>query len=167
MNKYWLETSKEMERAIALCCTGSTIVSILSESHQDLSATEMFFWICRFPLWCDSCCGDARIVYKCCLQSSNVVAKDSGVVTTIKSSPVCVNRGQGTSCMVNTWGGGVTHVNNGYTWVSQNTSFGLKCGFGTTISEKQWGVAIVFHRMTEGFGQSHFVWNIYKLTKKI
>ncbi len=40
LNKYWLETSKETERAIALCCTGSTIISILSESHQDLSATE-------------------------------------------------------------------------------------------------------------------------------
>ncbi len=30
--------------------TWSTIVLILSESHQDLSVTEMFFWICHFPL---------------------------------------------------------------------------------------------------------------------
>ncbi len=80
MNKYWLETSKQTERAIALCCTGSTIVSILSESHLDLSATETFFWTCLFPLWCN-CCGDTRIVYKCCLYCSNVVAKDSGFAT--------------------------------------------------------------------------------------
>ncbi len=37
MNKYWLETSKETERAIALCCTGSTMVSILSEFHQKIN----------------------------------------------------------------------------------------------------------------------------------
>ncbi len=80
MNKYWRETSKQTERAIALCCTGSTIVSILSESHLDLSATETFFWTCLFPLWCNSC-GDTRIVYKCCLYCSNVVAKDSGFAT--------------------------------------------------------------------------------------
>ncbi len=59
MNKYWLETSKETERAIALCCTGSTIVSILAESHQDISAIETLFWTCCFPLWCNSC-GDTK-----------------------------------------------------------------------------------------------------------
>ncbi len=70
--------------------TWSTIVSILSESHQDLSATKTFFWTCHFPLWCNSCCGDARIVYKYYLQDGNVVAKDSGVVTTNRSCPVYV-----------------------------------------------------------------------------
>ncbi len=72
--------------------TWSTIVPILSESHQDPSATEMFFWMCYYPLWCNSCCGDARIVYKCCLQDGNVVAKDAGVVTTNGSCPVYVNK---------------------------------------------------------------------------
>ncbi len=81
MNKYWLETSKETERAIALCYTGSTIISILSESHQDLSVTETFFWKCHFLLWCNSC-GDTRIVYKSYLHCGNVVAKESDVVTT-------------------------------------------------------------------------------------
>ncbi len=33
--------------------TWSTIVSILSESHQDPSATETFFWMCYYPLWCN------------------------------------------------------------------------------------------------------------------
>ncbi len=84
--------------------TWSTIVWILSESYQDLhvSATETFFWTCHFPLWCNSCCGDDRIVYKCCLQNGNVVAKDSGVETTNKSCSVYVNKTQGTKCMVDT-----------------------------------------------------------------
>ncbi len=136
MNKYWLETSKETERAIALCCTGPTIVSILLESHQDLSVTEMFFWTCRFPLWCNSCCGDTRIVYKCCLHCSNV-AKDSDVVSTNKSCRVFVNRGQGTRCMVDT---GWCYSNG--RWIHMGVTkhiFWIKCGFGTIISGKQWG----------------------------
>ncbi len=82
--------------------TWSTIISILSESHQDQSATEMFFWTCYFPLWCNICCGDARIVYKCCLPDGNVVAKDSGVGTTHGSYPVDVNKTQCTRCMLDT-----------------------------------------------------------------
>ncbi len=83
--------------------TWSTIVSILSESHQDPSATETFFWTCYFPLWCNSCCSDPRIVYKCCLYNGNIVAKDSGVVTTNRSCPVYVNKRQGTRSMLDTW----------------------------------------------------------------
>ncbi len=82
MNKYWL---RDLQRNRKGYCTGSRIVLILSESHQDLGATEMFFWMCHFSLWCNSCGSDNRIVYKCCLHCSNVVAKDSGIVTTIKS----------------------------------------------------------------------------------
>ncbi len=51
------------------------------------------------------------------ISSGYVVAKDSSVVTITKSSPVFVNRGQGTKCMGVTWC--VTYVDNGYTWVSQ------------------------------------------------
>ncbi len=79
----------------------STIVLILSKSHQDPSATETFY----FPLWCNSCCGDARIVYRFCLQYDNVVAKDSGAVTTNISCPVYVNKRQDTRCMLDTWWG--------------------------------------------------------------
>ncbi len=64
--EYWLWASKGNKNDIN---TRSTIVTILSESHQDLGATETFFWTCYFPLWCNSCCGDPRIVYKCCLQN--------------------------------------------------------------------------------------------------
>ncbi len=42
------------------------------------------------------------IDYKCCLHYSNIVAKESGVVTITKSSLVFVNREQSASCMVDT-----------------------------------------------------------------
>ncbi len=118
--EYWLWASKGNKNDIN---TRSTIVSILSESHQDLGATETFFWTCHFPLWCNSCCGDPRIVYKCCLQDGNVVAKDSCVDTTNRSCLVNVNKDSVPDvCEIH---GGVTHVDCGFTWVSQNTSFGL------------------------------------------
>ncbi len=100
--EYWLWASKESKNDIN---TWSTIVSILSESHQDLGVTETFFWTCYYPLWCNSCCGDTRIVYKCCLHDGNLVAKDSGVVTTNRSCIVKVNKRQGTRCMLDTWWG--------------------------------------------------------------
>ncbi len=93
--EYWLWASKESKNDIN---TWSTIVSILSESHQDLGVTETFFWTCDYPLWCNSCCGDTKIVYKCCLQVGNV-AKDSGVVTTNISYLMNINKRQGTRCM--------------------------------------------------------------------
>ncbi len=100
--EYWLWASKGNKNDIN---TQSTIVLILSESHQDLGATETFFWTCYFPLWCNSYCGDPRIVYKCCLQDGNVVAKDSGLDTANRSCLMNVNKRQCTRCMLDTWWG--------------------------------------------------------------
>ncbi len=47
----------------------------------------------------------------------------------LNRSLVCINRGQGTSCMVNTWG----VLLMWYTWVSQNTSFGLNVILGPQL----------------------------------
>ncbi len=72
-----------------------------------------------------------------CLQDGNVVAKDSGVVTSNGSYPVDVNKAQGTRSMLDTWWG--------YSWgqlvhmgVSKHI-FWIICGFKTVNNVKQLG----------------------------